>query len=210
MFWGGSSGTGYVKDLYGYSPSENKWAALASYKESAYGVSVCTQDDNVYAVAGITSARWYTELYTYSSNTWTQFASLKVIRRWNVSFRQVLFIKDSIILIGGESLGESNLAVRDTIYRYDMINQEWAGCGNFLVPIKAGVSITSGDSVFVGLGNKPEDGPDERGLWINTSGNWSNWTRLAETPPEMKNVCSGVLFKRLLILYRQWWCYLAF
>ena len=195
---GGSSGTGYVKDLYGYSPSENKWAALASYKESAYGVSVCTQDDNVYAVAGITSARWYTELYTYSSNTWTQFASLESDKKMECIFPTSFVYKDSIILIGGESLGESNLAVRDTIYRYDMINQEWAGCGNFPVPIKAGVSITSGDSVFVGLGNKPEDGPDERGLWINTSGNWSNWTRLTETPPEMKNVCSGVLFKDCL------------
>ena len=77
-----------------------------------------------------------------------------MIRTMECIFPTSFVYKDSIILIGGESLGESNLAVRDTIYRYDMINQEWAGCGNFPVSIKAGVSITSGDSVFVGLGNK--------------------------------------------------------
>lgn len=196
---GGSSGTGYVKDLYGYSPSENKWAALASYKDNAYGVSVCTQDDNVYSVAGYSSKECYMELFTYSNNIWTSFASLET-EKMKCIFPTSYVYKDSIILIGGERavLGKNKIAAEDTIYRYDMINQEWAGCGNFPVPIKAGVSITSGDSVFVGLGNKPEDGPDERGLWINTSGNWSNWTRLAETPPEMKNVCSGVLFKDCL------------
>ena len=44
---GGYSGTGYIKELYGYSPSVNKWAALSSYNENVYGASVCTQDDHV-------------------------------------------------------------------------------------------------------------------------------------------------------------------
>lgn len=198
---GGYSGTGYIKELYGYSPSVNKWAALSSYNENVYGASVCTQDDHVYSVGGRTNSKWFTELYTYENNSWSSFASMD--SKMECIFPTSFVYKDSIILIGGERAvtvpeSKSSMEVQDTIYRYDMVNKEWIGCGNFPVPIKSGVSITSGDSVFVGLGSISKDNSYERGLWLNTSGNWEDWAELADAPTGMGNVSSGILFKDCL------------
>ena len=126
MFLGGSSGTGYVKDLYGYSPSENKCRLWLLIKRNAYGVSVCTQDDNVYAVAGITMPGGILNCILIVVILGLSLLPLESDKKMECIFPTSFVYKDSIILIGGESLGESNLAVRDTIYRYDMINQEWS------------------------------------------------------------------------------------
>lgn len=200
---GGKVGGDYTNNLFGYSPdggdnSEGSWAPLASYSSNIYGGSVCSDGNSVYVIGGKSNSGIISDVYSYTYNQWTSHSYMKLTGDIVGTINAMSFISDnSIVVIGGEKTivgDDRGVLIQDTIYSWDGGN--WNGVGDFPQLIKNGISITTGDSVIVGLGYSSEDSVNcdiNRKLWLNTSGNWSVWKSLKEAPSGMGYVSTGVL-----------------
>lgn len=183
---GGDLGSICTDELYTYN--SGKWQQLVPYpnKMGLMQMSVCSKGNVAYVLGGRSKAQFTTSCLSYRYNEWKNIQSLN---NDMACIDATSFVYDnSIILLGGKRPDE---AVLDTVYRYDINANMWNNGGRFPVPIAGGVALSSGDSVFVGLGYHS----GERGWWINSSGDWKeeSWKKLADIPTEMGSVSSGVI-----------------
>lgn len=199
---GGKIGGDYTNELFGYSTDENRWARLTPYPSSIQGPAVCSDNNTVYIIGGRSSAMNRTDCYTYNSGNddWNEVRDMTLEGYMVGLLYPLSFMKEgSIVVIGGEKIVEGDISgnwiVQDSVNLWN--GQSWSKLEtSFPARIKGGVVFTSGDSVIVGLGTTSATGTerlDNRKLWINTSGDWTQWDELTTAPAEMGNVTTGII-----------------
>ena len=200
---GGLVGGDYTNNLYGYTPdggenNEGIWAPLASHSSNIYGGSVCSDGNSVYVIGGKSNSGFITDVDSYSYNQWYPHSNMKLSGDMVGIMNALSFVhNDSIIVLGGEKAivgDDRGVTVQDTIYRWN--GESWKGITDFPQLIKSGVALTTGDSVFVGLGYFSKDSIKSytnRELWLNSSGDWSEWKSLKKAPDGMGVVSTGVI-----------------
>ncbi len=190
---GGKMGGQYTNELFGYS--SGTWAKLAPYVlDNVYGASVCVYNNSAYVIGGMVNQAVQQEVYFYNYDRWTQRPLMTLVDDMAGIINRASFTyNNSIVLIGGEKKSTEN---NGTWITQDSINYWedglWQDGGNFWMPIKNGVAVTTGDSVFFGLGSS-EDGSVNRRLWLNSSNDWvDGWNELSSAPDGIGRVSSGV------------------
>lgn len=189
---GGDFGSTRTKELIGYNADNNVWMQYRSYDKEATNISVCTNENTVYALGGRQSGFGQNGIlrtcysYSYSDNTWNEIDGGELVGE-NIRYDAVSFVSnDKIYLIGGVNL---NSALTDTIFYYDMNAKTWSGSSRFDVAFSGGIALMKDGNAYVGLGNKPS----ECGFFTS-SGDFKDWTSL-ETPPGLMNkVSTGVVY----------------
>lgn len=186
---GGDKGATRSDELWGYNADQGVWRDFAPYGAPTMGISVCTSGNTAYTFGGKELRGISSSCYSYNaySNEWTP---LKKLDGENVRCDAVSFVyDDKAYLIGGTNLNGSST---DTIFYYDIHSDTWNDLGRFPVAFSNGIALGNGDNIYVGLGNNGTD----RGLWVATGGDFSNesWNPLAEIPPTMSNVSTGVIY----------------
>ena len=200
--FGGKVKGEYSNTLYGYSSNSNIWTQLTSYEWNIEGGTVCTDGNSAYVIGG-KSVAYITDVRSYIYNSdnpdkWVSHPEMKLRSDMVGTLNATSFAQNnSIVILGGEKIltdDDRGLVVQDTIFQWD--GDQWNNVGNFPAMIKGGIAVTTGDSVIVGLGSISTDSISSdinRELWINTSGNWSNWESLTIAPSEMGKVSTGIV-----------------
>ncbi len=182
---GGDLGESCSNELLSYGTNDSKWYSLSRYPVESGQMAVCTLNNNVYLMGGLSKSGKLNDMYVFqaNANTWIEQSPMDPSPRFDaIGFAY----RDSIYLLGGDEQTRKS----KELWRYNPANQEWKIVTDaFPAGMKKGIALVANDRVYAGLG----EGSGGK-LWYATD-SLTKWTPLSSIRLAVGEVSAAVYYK---------------
>lgn len=182
---GGDLGESCSNELLSYGQNDLKWYSLSRYPIESGQMAVCTLNNNVYLMGGLSKSGKLNSMYVFqaNANTWMEQSPMDPSPRFDaIGFAY----RDSVYLLGGDEQTRKS----KELWRYNPANQEWRLVTDaFPSGIKKGIALVANDRVYAGLGEGSEGK-----LWYATD-SLTEWTMVSSVRLAIGQVYAAVYYQ---------------